>query len=413
MSLTEKLKPSYEGYSFVSIPGSIEKLFGLPKKEGPVFPDDCFIDPDKQYDNVLIFVLDAFGWRFFNEHKDKSLHLKEFSKRALAKKLTTQFPSTTPACMTTLNTGLTVGEHGLFAQKMFSKAAGEIIAPFLFSDSKSKTRDLLLSKGITPEDVYGKHVTIAKRLKEKGIKSYVLQSNTYTPSCFANFIFDGASPLPFSDMDDAFAQLRKLVLSGSKERRYIYTYFDILDRTSHAYGPQSQEVGSVIDRLFSEINQIAQLAKALPNTTITIVSDHGQIEVDPQKTVYIDRELPGLADFFSTDQYANLLVPAGSPRCMFLHLKENAASHVQSMLERRLKGVAEIVSTKDLIDQEFFGKVVSTKLIESIGDIAILPVKNNTVWWYGNGAYEMKYKGNHGGLTSAEIETVWLQYDLA
>ena len=51
----------------------------------------------------------------------------------MVEKLTAQFPSTTAAQITTIHTGQTVGEHGLFEWNYYEPVLDAVIAPLLFS----------------------------------------------------------------------------------------------------------------------------------------------------------------------------------------------------------------------------------------------------------------------------------------
>jgi predicted AlkP superfamily pyrophosphatase or phosphodiesterase len=62
---------------------------------------------------VVLFFIDAFGWRFFEKFQDAPF-LKRMAKQGSIEKITSQFPSTTAAHVTTIHTGLPVGESGVY-----------------------------------------------------------------------------------------------------------------------------------------------------------------------------------------------------------------------------------------------------------------------------------------------------------
>ena len=65
------------------------------------------------YEVVVLVLMDGFGWRFFEKFQE-SPFLKRMTRQGQIEKLTAQFPSTTAAELTTIHTGLTVGEHAIF-----------------------------------------------------------------------------------------------------------------------------------------------------------------------------------------------------------------------------------------------------------------------------------------------------------
>jgi hypothetical protein len=101
-----------------------------------------------------------------------------------------------------------------------------------------------------------------------------------------------------------------------------------------------------------------------------------------------------------------LLVPAGSARDMFLYIKDEMLVEAQALLSKQLEGQADVVKTKDLIADGYFGPEVSSRLRERVGNLVILPYRYESVWWYEKDKFEQKFYGHHGGLTPQEMETI-------
>jgi hypothetical protein len=59
-------RPIYADYSFGAIPATIEAvLTGV--ERGPMLPADCFGGQYPQPRKVVLFFIDSFGWRFWQE----------------------------------------------------------------------------------------------------------------------------------------------------------------------------------------------------------------------------------------------------------------------------------------------------------------------------------------------------------
>ena len=57
-----------------------------------------------------------------------------------------------------------------------------------------------------------------------------------------------------------------------------------------------------------------------------------------------------------------------------------------------------MVPTTELVEQGFFGAdAPSTAFWSRVGNLVILPAAGETVWWYDEGHFEMKFRGHHGG----------------
>ena len=105
------IKPCYDSYCFSHLPSTI--AFLLTGQEGQMLPRDVFGNLPTQYNKVIFFFVDAFGWRFFERYAESSNFLKTISTQGVVSKLTSQFPSTTAAHVTCMHTGLNVGQSGI------------------------------------------------------------------------------------------------------------------------------------------------------------------------------------------------------------------------------------------------------------------------------------------------------------
>src|SRR5258706_14826800 len=160
------VKPRYDEGGFAGIPDRITNAFA-----------------SGNYDAVVLFLVDAFGWRFFERFKDAPI-LQRIDKHGKIEKLTSQFPSTTAAHVTTIHTGLPVGQSGVHEWIYYEPQLDAIIAPLLFSYSGGKKqRDTLKSSGIQPASLYPRGVFYPE-LKKLGVESHVFGIQEYTPSLY-------------------------------------------------------------------------------------------------------------------------------------------------------------------------------------------------------------------------------------
>jgi hypothetical protein len=63
------------------------------------------------------------------------------------------------------------------------------------------------------------------------------------------------------------------------------------------------------------------------------------------------------------------------------------------------------VRSDALIAEGLFGPEVSPRLRERVGEVAVLPVAGEEVWWLEPGRFEQRLRGHHGGLATAEALT--------
>ena len=63
------VKPLYDSYCFSNIPQTIESL--LTGEGQSTLPTDVFGNLPTKYSKVILFFVDAFGWRFFERYAEK------------------------------------------------------------------------------------------------------------------------------------------------------------------------------------------------------------------------------------------------------------------------------------------------------------------------------------------------------
>ncbi|MGH2509614.1 MAG: alkaline phosphatase family protein, partial [Ktedonobacteraceae bacterium] len=140
-------------------------------------------------------------------------------------------------------------------------------------------------------------------------------------------------------------------------------------------------------------------------TLLILTADHGQIEVSPATTFYLNREMPEILRYLRTNGQGKPLAPAGAARDMFLHVKDELLDEAIALLQQRLGSRAEVYRTTDLIAQNLFGSTTpSSTFLARVGNVVILPAPHETVWWFEDGSFSMHFQGHHGGLTPEEME---------
>ncbi|HEX7736276.1 MAG TPA: alkaline phosphatase family protein [Ktedonobacteraceae bacterium] len=399
------VKPLYQSYCFANLPATIQYL--LTGHGQSTLPLDVFGSLPTRYNKVVLIFLDAFGWRFFGQCADRYPLLKTVLKQGAVSKLTSQFPSATAAHVTCINTGLNVAQSGVYEWYYYEPLVDAIISPLRFSYAGDAQQNTLKSTGLPVESFYPSR-TLHQTLHSLGVQSHVFQPAAHLHSAYSTIIFRGTtSRNPFRGLEQALDQLTAHVLAKEESPAFYLLYYDRIDTTSHASGPGSQALEDELEFFFTALEQrfYQKLRQLTGDTLLMLTADHGQIEVSPNTTCYLNREIPDLARYLRTDQAGSPLVPAGSARDMFLYVKEEMLDEASALLQRALAGRAEVYPTQDLIKHNLFGSPKpSHAFLSRIGNLAILPHEHETVWWHEPGRFAMRFEGHHGGLTPAEME---------
>jgi len=383
------IKPRYDEGGFAGIPERVKAAFA-----------------SGSYDAVVLFLVDGFGWRFFERFQDAPF-LKRIAKHGQIEKLISQFPSTTAAHVTTIHTGWNVGQSGVYEWIYYEPQLDAMITPLLFSYAGARYRNELTSTGIHPSLLYPRGLFYPE-LKKSGVNPYVFGLREYTPSTYSDVVMAGAEQHSFKTLSEALVNLG-LLLEEESHPTYVHLYFDKIDTLAHEYGPAAPQTEAEIETfLLMMEHYFERVFKGRKRILFLMTADHGQCEVDPQTTIYLNRDplFTGVERFLETNRRGQLLVPAGSPRDMFLYIKDGMLDETQSFLAPRLEGKADVVKTEFLIENGYFGAEVSLRFRERVGNLVILPYRYESVWWYEKDKFEQRFYGHHGGLTAQEMETV-------
>ena len=390
------IKPRYDTGGFASLPQHIGEVLSA-----------------NQYDAVVLFLIDAFGWRFFEKFQELPF-FQQISHAGTFTKLTSQFPSTTAAHITTIHTGMPVGEHGIFEWYYYEPELDGVIAPLLFSFAGTSQRDTLKPSGVKPASLYPA-TTLYRSLKQQGVAASIFQHREYTPSTYSNAVFKGAKAIGYRTLPEALVNL-SAKLSEAKPPAYFFFYYDRIDAICHEYGPESPQTTAEILVFLMTIEHIflKALAGSRKKFLFMLTADHGQVEVDPQTAIYLNREpaFAGIEKFLKTNSRGEMLVPAGSARDFFLYIKPESLDEAQAFLTSRLAGRAEVRRVSELMQAGYFGPVISPRFRERAGDLVILPYQGESVWWFEQDKFEQKFRGHHGGLTKQELEIPLIRWEM-
>lgn len=387
------VKPRYDSGGFAGIPARIREA--------------C---TSGTYDAVVLFLVDGFGWRFFEKFQETPF-LRRLTKTGTLEKLTSQFPSTTSAHVTTIHTGQPVGKSGVFEWFYYEPQIDRIIAPLLFSFSEDSERDTL--KGIIQGKKLYPNQTLYQELVELGIDTRIFGIRDYTPSTYTNVVTKGAKLHGFKSLPEALINLGTL-LDTAEKTTYINFYFANIDSTCHKYGPTAPQTEAEIEAFLLCMDFFfTRIFGGKKRVLFLMIADHGASEVDPGTTVFLnkDKRFAGIERFLKTNKTGKMLVPAGSARDMFLYINDEMLDEAQRFITKGLDRKAEVVQTQWLIDNGYFGTDISQKFRERVGNLVILPHRYESVWWYEKKVFEQNFFGHHGGLTPQEMEIPLFTYE--
>ncbi|QVK18654.1 alkaline phosphatase family protein [Mycoplasmatota bacterium] len=387
-------------YCLSNIPGTILNNFGISSEKQ--LPVDVFGSKYKKFDKVVLFVVDALGYSAFERYYHHSKFLRKVVKEGVVSKLTTQFPSTTTANVTTFHSGIPVSQSGVIEWFYYEPLIDAVYSPLLFK--KAKEDDILT--------VEASSLLPNKNLYQKlNVASYVFQYHLYNEGPFGKQMQKGSQSIGFKNLEDGLNQLKKVLQKD--EKSYSYFYHSDFDSISHQYGPNALETEESFISIFKSFDQFFEDVSKMDfkNTLFLLTADHGQTTVIKENAVYINLEYPEILPYLKKNKAGEYIIPCGSFRDLFLHVEKDHIDYVCAFLKEKLDGKAEVYPVKEIIQAGIFGEEKpSQKFLERVGDIVILAYQDQAIWWYEEDKFYVHHLGMHGGLTKEELEIPFLVY---
>jgi hypothetical protein len=324
---------------------------------------------------VVVVLLDAFGWSFVQRHARHPL-LARMARDGSLQPMASQFPSTTTAHVTTMHTGLAVGDHGLYEWRVWEPSLGRIVIPLL---------DALAPLPQGP--------SFYQRLAARGIRSLVYSPDRFSPSAYDRAAIRGVEVTPYGELADGARALAVAV--AAEDHCYAYLYWDQIDAIGHLHGPSSAEFDDAclraLDNLYGAF--FGPDAPALDDTLLVLTADHGQTDVAPERVDHADLLWPELRSVLEAG-------PAGSSRDLFLHVREDAVDETIAALSAAYGDRATVHPAAELFP------TIGPRLRERLAPVCVLPAPGRMTWLStGGDDHQLRFRGHHGGRTPEEATT--------
>jgi hypothetical protein len=400
----EFILPSYDDFCLSNVPSTISSLFGVKTTKQTrmldhVLENIAISDPQ----NVLLMILDGFGYDMWLRKTSDGGFFEALTNGGFVFPITTVFPSTTAAALTTISTGLTPQEHGLPEWYVYINDLDMVIKTLPFSPIGEERPDTLLPYA-NPEILFSGE-TMFSSLQRWGIYSVSILPKENSKSAYTRVSLKGSEVIPYRTLAE-FGVMIKKKLKISKQKTLVSAYWDSVDSTGHEYGPDADE--SEAERLsFSYVLKkefLNKIERDIASKTLLIVTaDHGMVGVSPKDVVYLN-EYPKVVSAFARGRNGKPIPPSWGPRDVVLHLQQEKIEEVQTALKEIFDDDAMILRTKEAIDMGLFGvNEPSRQFIQRSGDLLVLPSNNHLVWYEHIKGSKFDLLGMHGGLTKKEM----------
>ena len=396
------VKPDYDGYCVANLPSTILSIFNIASERRRLPPDALGETDTGGIEKVVLMVFDGLGYDEWKRQEHQGF-FGAMTSGGHVRPITTVFPSTTAAALTSITTGLTPQEHGLIEWFLYLKEVDTTILSLPFTPIGGRGSDELRAL-VSPEILFeGK--PIFETLRESGIGSYSFLNRYVTYGAYSGVMHRESSLNPFTTASDLSVNLRRR-LQETHGPAFFYVYWPYIDNLEHSYGPNTEEArleASGVSQTLQE-GLLAKLDRSVAAKTLFLATaDHGQILSDSRNAIMLD-DFPKLVDSLATSSRRRLILPWGSPRDLYLQIKDGSVEETREYLSGVLNGSASVLRTDDAVSAGVFGRgAYANRFRERVGNIMILPTDKKSVWYRYPSVDAPKLLGQHGGMHPDEI----------
>lgn len=395
----EFLFPSYDGWGIANLPATIAALFGV-ELDGvcPPLPRDLWAEWSDGLKRIVLVLVDALGFLQLQEAMaaDDGLALHPLSEAGRLVPLTSIFPSTTNAVLTTLWTGCSPAAHGILAYELYLRELGVAASPLFFWPIYHRQRDALASWGIDAE-TFVPVPSLAQRLIAHGVTARLFINQAYVRSLLSRIHSRGVrQTYGFVAPADMWLGLQRTIAAHRDEKLLVSAYWDTIDAITHATGPDD-DTWSVELRNLSWMMRHAFLDRLSPaerdGTLLLVTADHGGLSTPPEAAVRLDDHEP-LREMLS-------LPPVGESRAVFLHTRGGALQAAQDYLRETLSDVFVTLTREQVLASELLGPGPRyAETAHRLGDLVCLARGNR---YLARTDAQVRILGRHGGLDAREM----------
>ena len=381
------LMPNYN-HCILNLITSILKNYEVETKYNTLEKIDKLLE--KKYRNVVLVILDGMGENILKNISPNGI----FSKNKIDE-ITSVYPSTTTAAMTTYYSGKPPIETGWIAWSQYFKEYGRNID--VLPERDSYTGEKLKVKNQKISDIIG-YKTVYEQIKEQNsnIETYEIM-----PSYCEKKTKLTMTANTVEEMCESIVTLCKIT-----QNKFVIAYNDNPDGIIHKNGCYSEETKKFVLEAEQEFEKMLQKLKCT-NTLIILSADHGHQDINETIDILELKEI----------QECLIMPPTLESRMIGFFVKYNKRKEFEDIFNKLFKDKYILYSKEDLLKSNLLGYGNRHKKIEDfIGDyiaIAISDVRINIGTYLSR---EMKHpdekKSTHCGLTKNEMEVPLIVFDL-
>lgn len=374
--LYEFTSPSYGEAALCDILPSVLSLLKVPEGRDVLGLADSALADARRF---VVLLVDGLGYHLMREAAASSELLAAAVSGELGglRRLTTNYPSTTPTSIASLNVGTPPGRHGLTGFTVNVPGTDELLTHIFWGPGGPEPR------AWQPLPTCYEHAAAA------GVETTLVMRREFIGAGLTEAVFRGGEIAAANSLTETAEAVRAGLARG--DRSLVYAYYAYVDKRGHEYGPGSAPWHAAVANLDRLLRLI--LADLPADTALLVTADHGMIDI-PDDTRIDLADHPGLLD--------GVRVVAGEPRARYLHTRPGAEADVAAAWRETLGERVEVLSRAEAVATGRFGEVLDVNL-PRIGEVVVTCTGQNAIYDPEGPSLLRRLRGLHGSLTEAEM----------
>ncbi len=298
------------------------------------------------------------------------------------------YPSTTAVALTSQATGLWPAEHGVTGWHTYLPDRNLTVLPLKASERFSRKSlkhfhipfsEVIAPDSIVPRYTYSKRVFLKKSLRG---------------GYFGKWAFFGITRTGASTFVHSFDRLIHHV-HGAEGTWFSHLYIEDLDSVSHRRGPDSEAVGSLLEKIDAQLSRLRDAAGE--QVRIIVTADHGHIGVDPERH-HLLHEYDPILDLL-------LAPPSGESRNPIFHVRDGMEDLFADLFTKRYGDDFVLVTPQVVETEKLMGPVSLSDVTRArMGTFIGIAKTDAAIEYIPADGQSKNHVGMHGGLSSQEIE---------
>ena len=341
---------------------------------------------EQKYDNIVFIILDGMG-----EHILNNISPNGYFNENKLDTVTSVYPSTTTAALTTYYSGRPPFETGWIAWSQYFKEYGRAID--MLSHKESYIGEDLKNTKIDVFKEIVNYKTIYEQIEEASpdVKAYEITPSYSDKRAKRSIRADNLNEL-ISNVE---------MVCSTQGKKFILAYSDNPDGILHKFGTQSEEAKEYI---LNAEKQVQEMILKLPKDTMVIISaDHGHKDIEK---VYSLNDYPEIREC--------LIMPESlESRSVTFWVKEDMKTQFEERFNRIFKDDFWLMTKEEFLEKNMLGfGEKHPKIDDFIGNYIALSTGSSIIkieTFLGEG--KKAKKSTHCGLTKEEMEVPLIVID--